>query len=105
MDVFTIISYQIYPPSYFCCHVRWVNQCLGEANIYHDDNRRTTTFRYAGQNYASKSHSANLGEKFIAAMIQDLYDEVNIIQIYVYLNADNVFFLFLVELLLKIQDK
>ena len=55
---------------------RWANQCLGEVNTYHDKNRRTSKFRVVGQNYASKFHSANLGEKFLEKMIQDLYDEV-----------------------------
>ena len=54
----------------------WANQCLGEENEFHDKNRRTSKFRFVGQNYASKFHSANLGEKFLEDMIQDLYDEV-----------------------------
>ena len=68
---------------------RWANQCLGEASIYHDNNRRTSLFRYVGQNYASKSHSANLGEKILSGMIQDLYDEVIHILIWVYTNTDD----------------
>lgn len=63
----------------FLVDSRWASQCLGESSVYHDSNRRTSEFRYVGQNYASKSHSANLGEKFLSAMIQDLFDEVNII--------------------------
>ena len=33
-------------------------------------------FKHVGQNYASKSHTANLGNKFLLKMVQDLYDEV-----------------------------
>ena len=58
---------------------RWVNQCSAEGNVYHDNNRRTSAFPYAGQNYASKFYSTNLGKKFLAGMIQDLYDEVKTI--------------------------
>ena len=54
----------------------WANQCLGEAEIYHDKNRRTLEWSHVGQNYASKSHTSNLGDKFITKMVQDLYDEV-----------------------------
>ena len=56
---------------------RWANQCKGEANVFHDKNRRTRKFSYAGQNYATKSHSSSLAEKFLSKMIQDLYDEVS----------------------------
>ena len=61
---------------------RWVNQCPGEENVFHDTNRRTLDFPYAGQNYASKTHSAVLGDKFLSDMIQGWYDEV-IVQKYV----------------------
>ena len=54
----------------------WANQCLGDADIFHDKNRRTLKWSHVGQNYASKSHTSNLGDKFIAKMVQDLYDEV-----------------------------
>ena len=54
----------------------WANQCLGDAEIYHDKNRRTLEWSHVGQNYASKSHTSNLGDKFITKMVQDLYDEV-----------------------------
>ena len=60
----------------------WANQCRGEENEFHDKNRRTSNFRFVGQNYASKFHSANLGEKFLEDMIQDLYDEVLAEKIY-----------------------
>ena len=54
---------------------------MGEENQFHDNNRRTSEFRFVGQNYASKFHSANLGEKFLEAMIQDLYDEVFVLKV------------------------
>ena len=54
----------------------WANQCLGDAEIYHDKNRRTLKWSHVGQNYASKSHTSNLGDKFITKMVQEFYDEV-----------------------------
>ena len=55
---------------------RWADECEGEKGIYHDSNRKTSTFEYVGQNYASKYHSTSLGDKFLNEMIQLLYDEV-----------------------------
>ena len=56
---------------------RWANQCLGQKNMWHDKNRRTLRFRSVGQNYASRTHTAKLGDKFLTTMIQDLYDEAS----------------------------
>ena len=64
----------------------WVDECQGEKGMYHDNNRRTSTFEYVGQNYASKYHSSSLGDKFLAEMIQLLYDEVIIIWIHLVIN-------------------
>lgn len=52
---------------------RWTDQCTGG----HDKNRKTPNYASVGQNYASKSNSANLADNEVDTFVQMWFDEVS----------------------------